>query len=958
MATADPASTPGNRPGPEEWDQIRALFDEALGLPPEDRLGFLDGITASARVREEVRSLLAQAALTGPLDSPASLSALAPASSSQRFDQAPSSREGERLGAWQISRLLGRGGMGEVWLASRCDGAYDGQAAIKVLRRGMDSSAVLARFAQEQQALARLSHPHIACLLDAGRTADGLPYFVMEHVPGVPISTACEGRDLEARLALFLQLAQAVAYAHRQLLVHRDLKPGNVLVMQAGGNADTVKLLDFGIAKALDPLEGAADASLTQAGERPYTPHYASPEQVRGEPVSTATDIYSLGVLLYVMLTGTRPYGRDASTPQQAARSVLEEPPTRPSALSPDWVKDPQWLQTRRRLEGDLDNILLKALDKSIEGRYPSVDALAADVRAFLDGFPVSAQPPSLPYRARKFFARNRWATAGVTLGLLGLLTGLAASLWQAQRAEEQRALAERRFQEVRRFARTMLFDVDTALKNGPTAGREKLVTTAQEYLDRLAQEQHSDADLLRDLAEGYERVGEIQGGAMHANVGRPEDARRSLLKALALRERLMTLQPQDERNRRGLFSVHERLGDSLRAAGDLPGAAQHYERAVAEVRLLSAAHPQDLPLRLRRFDAERYLASVYYWPLNRSLGEHARARPIVQALAKDMQALLQEHPTEPKVLEAAGGLLNQWSDFQRLEGDFAGALQTQRASLSAAQALAARDAKQPTWQRWLYLAEGRLADALIETGAVDEGLAMWRQSIEHREALAQADPGSERAQRNVANGYGPLAEQLANLGRDREALPWYRKEHALLTRLRREYPQVNALGPRLDESQRDLALALAMAGETAQAWSLSQALQARRQAQTDAGEDSALRAKFRIHHARVALRAPVGALSSTERRALAETALSEVRALSQAADAEPFNAILAREAAATAQALAADLLAAGDRQGCDLQRQARTQLQALHHQARLPAVFAAVLLSAPSSALSGCAAP
>jgi serine/threonine protein kinase len=276
----------------------------------------------------------------------------------------------------------------------------------------MDSPVCWRAFALEQRALARLNHPHIAHLLDAGRTADGLPYIVMEAVAGRPIDLACAGLPVAQRLALFLQLADAVAHAHRALLVHRDLKPSNVLVTGEG----QVKLLDFGIAKALDPLEGS-DGHTTVAGERPYTPHYASPEQVRGEPVGTATDIYSLGVLLYLMLTGQRPYGRGATSAAEAARCVLEEQPVRPSALTaesdqPGLAADPQWLATRRTLEGDLDNVLLKALDKRPEGRYASVDAFAADLRAYLAGYPVSARPAGWAYRARKFVGRHRLGVA------------------------------------------------------------------------------------------------------------------------------------------------------------------------------------------------------------------------------------------------------------------------------------------------------------------------------------------------------------------------------------------------------------------------------------------------------------------------------------------------------------------------------------------------------------------
>ena len=331
-------------PTPEaaRWAQIKALFEAAVEAPLAQREALIAAAGLDAAALAELRSLLAHhdAAAAGG----ASFMA-ASAGSMLAETLAPAVAPGQRLGAWQVVRAIGAGGMGEVFEARRADGSYEGRAAVKLLKRGMDSAAVLQRFAQERQALARLSHTNIARLLDAGASDEGLPYFVLEFVDGQPIDEAVRGQSLEQRLRLFLQLADAVAHAHRNLLVHRDLKPGNVLVDGEG----RVKLLDFGIAKALDPLEGA-QGDTTVGGVRPYTPNYASPEQVRGEPVSTATDIYSLGVLLYQMLTGTRPTGRHATTPAEAARSVLEDEPTRPSRLSASEAVDPEWLRTRKRL--------------------------------------------------------------------------------------------------------------------------------------------------------------------------------------------------------------------------------------------------------------------------------------------------------------------------------------------------------------------------------------------------------------------------------------------------------------------------------------------------------------------------------------------------------------------------------------------------------------------------------
>ncbi len=915
-----------------DWAQVRALFDQLAALPPAEREAALAASGASAALQQEVRSLLVHADAARTATGGGGFLAT-PAAATQA--PADADRNGQRLGAWRIDGLLGRGGMGEVWSAQRDDGAFDGRAAIKVLRAGMDSQRVLERFALEQRALARLNHPHIAHLLDAGRTADGLPYIVMEAVTGRPIDAACAGLPVAQRLALFLQLADAVAHAHRALLVHRDLKPSNVLVTGDG----QVKLLDFGIAKALDPLEGS-DGHATVAGERPFTPHYASPEQVRGEPVGTATDIYSLGVLLYLMLTGQRPTGRSASSAAEAARCVLEETPLRPSALTgestgPGLAVDPQWLATRRTLEGDLDNVLLKALDKSPAGRYASVDAFAADLRAYLDGFPVSARAAGWAYRARKFVGRNRLGVGLATLALVAVVGGGALATWQAVVAQQQRDLAERRFDEVRRFARTMLFEVDTALRDGPTAGREKLVATTLQYLDRLSAERLTDADLLRDVAEAYERVGDIQGNTMQANLGRPEDARRSFDKALALRESLAKLAPDDLKNVQGLFTIQERLGDQTRAAGDLPAAARHYGEALRHATTLARARPDDLKLQLRRIEAARYRASVDYWPFNRSLGRYAEARAQIEQLVADYTTLLARHPAAPEVLEHGGGLLNQRSDFQRVAGDYPASLATQRQSHALATQLLAQQPDNPRWQRWLYLAEGRLADALLETGDTAAGVALWQQSIARREQVAQADPSNERAQRNLANGYGPLAEQLFTLGRHAEALVWYQRENQLLRDLRARHPQVKALVGRLNESDRDLARQHLLAGRPAEALALQRELDARRADALAQPPADAEAAKYALVRAQVLLGA--GGVAAEQRARLLADARAGLALLEAAADQEPFNALLAREAGLAAWTLGDSLRRGDAAAGAALQQRGLERLRALQTAGHLP---------------------
>ncbi len=592
MSEASPPPPPA-----APWARVRALFDAVEPLPAFEREQHLAACVEPAAVVAEVRALLQAEAgsATGFLEQPAA--AAAPAAI------AP----GLRLGPWRLVSLLGRGGMGEVWEAARDDGQFQGRAAVKLLKPGHDSAAVLERFAQERQALARLSHPHIARLFDAGATPAGAPYVVMEHVDGPPIDRACEGLPLAQRLERFLQLCDAVAYAHRRLLVHRDLKPGNVLVDREG----QVKLLDFGIAKALDPAEG--DAATTQAGERPFTPLYASPEQVRGEPVTTATDIYSLGVLLYGLLTGERPYGRTATTAAEAARSVLEEEPSRPSAVE---RSDPHWTQTRRQLAGDLDNIVLKALQKSVDQRYASVDALAADLRAYLEGFPVSARPAGPLYVLHKFVARHRWAVLAGGLGGLGLASGLAAALLSERvtlvvgvlglagglalallqgraaatardAAQRARDAAQHRLGELKRITTDLVFrygDSVTLLPGG-AAAQEELLQGLVQSLDTALAAAPDDPELQATLSAALGRLGEIQGNTVTAAPERAADAAATVARALRVGERAWPQCKADMRFAQWQVRARTVQAQTLRDQGRLAEAESALKQAIADAR-------------------------------------------------------------------------------------------------------------------------------------------------------------------------------------------------------------------------------------------------------------------------------------------------------------------------------------------------------------------------------------
>jgi eukaryotic-like serine/threonine-protein kinase len=431
---------------PARWQAVREVFDRAVAVDEAQRARVLDeACKGDPELREEVAALLASHAKAGDfLDRPAVEEAL------RVVDRAGGRLEpGDRIDRYIIVREIGRGGMGVVYLAHR-DGDFAHEVAIKVIKRGLDSEEILHRFLNERQILASLNHPHIARLFDGGTTAAGQPYFVMEYVVGEPLLQYCETHSsgLDERLALFQMVCAAVQHAHQNLVVHRDLKPSNVIVTPEG----QVKLLDFGIAKLVDAETAGAATTLTRMA-RPLTPDYASPEQIAGGPITTASDIYSLGVMLYELLTGHRPMEFGETPPDLMARHAQETIPQRPSAAA-------RTADRARMLRGDLDNIILMALRKEPERRYRSVEQLSEDIRRHRAGLPVSAQHDTFGYRASKFVRRHRVAVGAALLLVISLVAGMATTMWQAREARRQQRVAETekdKAQAISRFVQGML---------------------------------------------------------------------------------------------------------------------------------------------------------------------------------------------------------------------------------------------------------------------------------------------------------------------------------------------------------------------------------------------------------------------------------------------------------------------------------------------------------------------
>ena len=549
---------------PERWRQLEGIFQSAADCPPRERAAFLDSASAGdPELRREVESLLALHDKSGPTIPSALPDALAVLE--QRSAQ---QNEGRRIGAYRIIREIGHGGMGNVYLAARSDDAFEKLVALKVIRRGLDTDEITGRFRAERQILAMLDHPNVARLLDGGTTDDGLPYFVMEYIEGEPIDQYCETHKVTVaeRLRLFQGVCAAVSYAHQNLIVHRDIKPGNVLVTKEG----VPRLLDFGIAKLLAPQTAAHDMTVTAL--RPLTPEYASPEQVRGDPVATASDIYSLGVLLYGLLAGHRPYRSAMTSPAAIENAICHEEPEKPSDRGPK--------ELRRQLRGDLDTIVLMALRKEPRRRYPSVEQFSGDIRRHLARLPVIARPDTLGYRAAKFVQRNKAWVAMAAITFLSLAGGIAASLWQTHVARLEQAKAAR----INAFLQEMVGYSDT---DPSSANRKKgHDATVADMLDDAAQ--RVETELAGQPEVKAEMLATI--GGTYLVQSKYDSAARFLHEAYDLNVRLYGSESKST------AAVMHGLGGLSYLTGDYTAAASWFQKAVPIYR----THTRDADFEVR----------------------------------------------------------------------------------------------------------------------------------------------------------------------------------------------------------------------------------------------------------------------------------------------------------------------------------------------------------------------
>lgn len=505
---------------PERWSQIQALFEAALEQEPPKRITFLKAACENdLELYREVSSLLESDQQINSLIDGRALDAV---TLSREKEAQDALADPEVVGPYRIVRRIGQGGMGIVYLAERIEGAFEQRVALKLIKRGMDTESIIRRFMSERQILARLQHPHIARLLDGGSTEDGRPYFAMEYIEGIPLLQYCnvKGLDIDARLGLFEDVCRAVQYAHRNLIVHRDLKPGNILVTRD----QQVKLLDFGIARMLQEDDATPQTLLTEAGMRVLTPEYAAPEQVSGKSITTQTDVYSLGVVLYELLCGVRPLKLTSHTPKEVEAVICEKMPAKPSSRLAENEKTEESYATSpekliRRLEGDLDVICLKALQKEPERRFSSVDEFWQDIARHLSGLPVNAQSDSTLYRLRKFISRHKNGVFMAAASALLLLTVISVYTWRISKERDRAQLAATEAEQVTTFLTELLSAANPHVAQGDTLNvRQVLDQGSIRIRNELTDQPDVQASLLSTIGDAYNGLGLYERAESHFN--------------------------------------------------------------------------------------------------------------------------------------------------------------------------------------------------------------------------------------------------------------------------------------------------------------------------------------------------------------------------------------------------------------------------------------------------------
>lgn len=803
----------------ERHIRVSEIFLSALEYQAAERGEFLSKACGNdTEMLAEIEKMLAAHQLSGLfLDKPISDKALtlpdllASTTVSQNLI-------GQKVGKYSLVREIGQGGMGAVYEAIRDDLPKSKSVAVKILKPGINTDTMLARFRTEYQIMANLEHPYIAKLFDGGND-NGLPYFVMELVNGQPLDEYCQAKQLNVkeRLKLFSKICSAVQYAHINLIVHRDLKPSNILIAADG----VPKLLDFGIAKIIKNDGFYEDIKLTQTGLRVMTPAYASPEQVLGDKITVAVDVYALGVLLYQLLTQHLPYEFNSNSPRDIEKVICEQTPIKPSSIVKR-IKDLSSTDKNNELSireqkklvktlvGDLDNIILMALRKEPERRYSSVEQFAQDIERYLNSYPVIARRDTLNYRVSKFLKRNWVALTTISFIIVLLLAGSLSTLWQAARAKEQRARVEAQSQlvaarskDIRSLTNALLFKYNDQLEklSGATLLREEMISEAVKYLDQLNQQSNPDPELQNELALAYRKIGDIQGRPFRINVGNSLAALESYKKSLSIFEKLST-GTTNTKIQFELAIALERIGEIFLKTGDLTEAISYYDKVVIICKKLEQNNGFDL-------ENNHLLASCYVkiadiWQLK---GDFANTFKFYCNASDIFKQLAEREPKTQKfrrglavvdtrliiVLEASSDLLAERNSQSLLIKEFnqQSLYYNNLITENAKQALSL-EPENPFLQSELagcYLLKG---STLSKLGEADQAIVLLETAIDMLEKLIKKDPGNTEYKFQLGLGYNRLGEAQLKQKETSKAIASCQQGQSILESLSKADPNNN----------------------------------------------------------------------------------------------------------------------------------------------------------------------